>query len=87
MLDRDPETRIGSGKDDSFEIRQHPFFADMDWQKLVDLKLEAPYIPDINTKNETLAMQETDTMVQGDIKAQDAFEQMPESQIQYIRDN
>ena len=48
-MDRDPETRIGSTADDSFAIRNHPFFEDMDWQALVDQKLTAPYIPEIRT--------------------------------------
>jgi len=55
----------------------------MDWQKLVDIKLEAPYIPEIRTDlNDNSSSQEADTsVVQGDIRAQDDSEQMPESQI------
>jgi hypothetical protein len=48
-LDRDPETRIGSTADDSYAIRNHSFFHDMDWQALVEQRIVAPYIPEIRT--------------------------------------
>lgn len=34
LLDRDPTTRIGAGKDDALEVVQHPFFSGMDWNAL-----------------------------------------------------
>lgn len=57
-----------------YEIRKHPFFADMDWNALVEQKLEAPYTPEIRTDTDAPNQQELDTMVQGDIKSQDAYE-------------
>jgi protein-serine/threonine kinase len=47
LLDRNPETRIGSTADDSFAIRNHPFFSDMDWQALIETKIDSPYKPEI----------------------------------------
>lgn len=64
MLERDPEQRIGSGPDDSLEISKHAFFADMDWKALIDLKLEAPYIPEIRTDlNDNPSITEQDAIV------------------------
>lgn len=62
------------------EIRNHPFFEDMDWTALVEMQLTAPYIPEINTADADQSQNAEDQMnVQSDIQAQDAFEQMPES--------
>jgi serum/glucocorticoid-regulated kinase 2 len=35
LLTRNPEERLGSGSEDSYEIRVHPFFASIDWEALV----------------------------------------------------
>ena len=43
-------------------IRNHPFFDDIDWQKLVDLELEAPYLPEINTADPEQAQNQEDQM-------------------------
>lgn len=87
-MDRNPETRLGSSESDSMEIRNHPFFADMDWSALVEQQLTAPYIPEINTADQEAPQNDQEQLnVQSDIQAQDAFEQMPESQIAYIREN
>ena len=48
-MDRNPETRLGSSEEDQIEIRKHPFFDGLDWNALVELKIEAPYIPEIRT--------------------------------------
>lgn len=67
---------------------QHPFFSEIDFNKLVEFQIEAPYKPEINTADPDQSSNMEDQMnVQSDIKSQDAFEQMPESQIQYIREN
>jgi len=47
LLDRDAAKKIGSGSDDANEIINHPFFADIDWKKLQEKQLKAPYIPEI----------------------------------------
>jgi len=53
----------------------------------MEQKLEAPYIPEIKTDSMEYNHNDEDQQVQSDIKAQDAFEQMPESQVQYIKEN
>ena len=46
LLEKDQTKRLGS-QSDSLEIISHPWFSDMDFKKLLDRKLEAPFQPDI----------------------------------------
>ena len=54
LLCRDPRKRLGSQKD-SEELKEHPFFQELDWQEVFNRKLEMPPvdIPKINI-NETI---------------------------------
>jgi hypothetical protein len=81
--------RIGAGADDAQDIINHPFFADIDWASLQEKKLVAPYRPEIKPDPEQSLMLDLDnqTQIQTTIVSQDASEKMPESQIQFIRDN
>mmetsp|Transcript_2829 Transcript_2829/g.3187 ORF Transcript_2829/g.3187 Transcript_2829/m.3187 type:complete len:529 (-) Transcript_2829:611-2197(-) len=47
LLDRNPETRLGSAECDADEIKRHPFFKGMDWKLLEAKKIEAPFKPDV----------------------------------------
>jgi hypothetical protein len=42
LLQRSPEKRLGSGLDDAEEIKSHPFFADVDWQKIYNRETIPP---------------------------------------------
>lgn len=53
LLDRDPETRLGcrpKGQEWQ-DIQQHPWFADIDWDRLADKEAQPPYVPDMNQAN------------------------------------
>lgn len=56
LLDRDPSTRLGAGKDDALEVVQHPFFSGMDWNALQNCKLDSPYKPEIRKEHESQNM-------------------------------
>ena len=43
MLLRNPEQRLGYNS--ISEVKQHKWFNDIDWTKLQQKKLKAPYIP------------------------------------------
>lgn len=45
LLMRDPKKRLGSGPDGDKEIMDHPFFAKIDWEKLMRRELSPPYKP------------------------------------------
>jgi len=40
LLDRDPKTRLGSGKDGFDKIKAHPFFKPIDWDKLLKKEID-----------------------------------------------
>ena len=44
LLERDPEKRLGTAND-AEEVKQHPFFASIDWVKLKARQLPAPFVP------------------------------------------
>jgi len=46
MLEKDRKKRLGC-ETDVQEILAHPWFADLDMEKLLDRKLEAPHIPKV----------------------------------------
>mmetsp|Transcript_12734 Transcript_12734/g.16737 ORF Transcript_12734/g.16737 Transcript_12734/m.16737 type:complete len:627 (-) Transcript_12734:402-2282(-) len=47
LLTRDPAQRLGSGEDDSESIKQHPFFAEIDWVKLSNGEVPTPWQPSV----------------------------------------
>ncbi|KAI9338559.1 kinase-like domain-containing protein [Zopfochytrium polystomum] len=47
LLTKDPSRRLGSGKSDAEEIRRHPFFAGVDFDAMLALKVTPPFFPTI----------------------------------------
>eukprot|EP01035_Chromulina_nebulosa_P017529 gene17529-23091_t len=45
FLTRDPKLRLGSGPRDALEVKEHPFFVDMDWDGLYHGRIAAPWKP------------------------------------------
>eukprot|EP00919_Chromeraceae_sp_WS-2016_P027206 GHVR01064670.1.p1 GENE.GHVR01064670.1~~GHVR01064670.1.p1 ORF type:complete len:144 (-),score=9.81 GHVR01064670.1:328-759(-) len=43
LLIRNPDQRLGANGIN--EIKNHPWFVDIDWQKMANKKLKAPFIP------------------------------------------
>ena len=43
MLERDPKKRLGARGID--EIKDHPFFKSINWEKLYDKELKPPFVP------------------------------------------
>lgn len=50
LLDRDYKRRLGSGKMQSREIQNHPFFKDIDWTSLFRKELPPPWRPDLQSE-------------------------------------
>lgn len=42
LLDRNPQKRLGSGKEDAGEIKAHPWFKGINWQEALERKLNPP---------------------------------------------
>ncbi|ETP38272.1 AGC/PKG protein kinase [Phytophthora nicotianae P10297] len=50
LLQGDPTKRIGVGINGDQELRQHPWFSRIEWDKLYSMSLEPPYLPPLSGK-------------------------------------
>jgi classical protein kinase C len=46
-LTRDPNRRLGSGKEDAEEIKRQPFFKDVSFDDVFHKRITPPYFPKI----------------------------------------
>jgi len=53
LLIRNPKTRLGSGEGDVEELQKHPWFKNLNWGDLLELKVDPPYKPDVNSLADT----------------------------------
>jgi serum/glucocorticoid-regulated kinase 2 len=44
LFQKNPEKRLGS-KDGAIELKKHPWFKKVDWDRLVQKKITAPFVP------------------------------------------
>lgn len=49
LLERDPSRRLGSGPDDAKEIMDHPYFHNINFDDLLNLRVKPPYKPEIDS--------------------------------------
>lgn len=45
LLIRDPKLRMGSSERDALELKEHPFFSDIDWESLNSGKITSSWVP------------------------------------------
>jgi serine/threonine protein kinase len=45
LLERVVDKRIGSGEEDALELMRHPWFRNIDWDKLYKKEVPAPFKP------------------------------------------
>ena len=48
LLIRDPKERLGSGERDANELKEHPFFQEMDWEGLASGRIMPPWYDDMS---------------------------------------
>jgi len=53
LFKRNPHHRLGHGSNGAQEIKDHPFFASIDWQRLYERKIAPPFKPDLKSKDIT----------------------------------
>eukprot|EP00455_Lapot_gusevi_P042692 TRINITY_DN509_c0_g1_i2.p1 TRINITY_DN509_c0_g1~~TRINITY_DN509_c0_g1_i2.p1 ORF type:complete len:541 (+),score=170.49 TRINITY_DN509_c0_g1_i2:57-1679(+) len=53
LLHRDPNKRLGSGTRDLDAIKTHPFFSDLDWDRLYRKEIDPPYTPVVQSEADT----------------------------------
>ena len=49
LLEREPNKRLGMKNSPYGDIRHHPFFAKIDWQKLENFQIEPPFKPKVKS--------------------------------------
>lgn len=45
LLVKDPRRRLGGGEEDAKELKRHAFFKCLDWSKLANKEIPAPFVP------------------------------------------
>ncbi|VDN26832.1 unnamed protein product [Gongylonema pulchrum] len=53
LFKRNPANRLGSSPDDVKQIKAHPFFSTIDWNKLYRREVETPFKPLCTPSNQT----------------------------------
>jgi len=81
LLTRDPNRRLGSGKEDAEDIKRQPFFKDVNWDDVFHKRIPPPYFPTItgsadtsNFDEEFTREQPTLTPVHGQLSSRDQAE-------------
>ena len=58
LLVIDPKKRLGAGKGGIEKLKQHPYFKNVNWEDLGQLKVTPPFIPEIKEPNEIRYIEE-----------------------------
>jgi len=53
LLQKDPARRLGGGPRDAEEIKEHPFFAPINWEDLDAKKITPPFKPQVESETDT----------------------------------
>lgn len=53
LLIKEPENRLGGGEEDAAEVMRHPFFENIDWDRLIRKDIPPPWKPDVTTEMDT----------------------------------
>ncbi|KAI9474879.1 hypothetical protein BDB00DRAFT_943563 [Zychaea mexicana] len=53
LLTRDPARRLGAGRSDAVEIKEHPFFRGVNWEDMLNKRVPPPFYPTITSRLDT----------------------------------
>lgn len=53
LLHKDPNQRLGSGPSDAEEIKSHPWFEQINWEKISNKTIAPPYKPQLDQADDT----------------------------------
>ncbi len=52
LFQKNPDKRLGSGKEDSKPIKEHPWFSPVNWTALFNKEIKPPFIPLVKTDDD-----------------------------------
>ncbi len=53
LLTHDPEKRLGAGVEDAEDIKKHPYFADVNWDDVLNKRIPTPFKPTLKNPRDT----------------------------------
>lgn len=53
LLTKDPENRLGAGQRDALEVMEEPFFRNINFEDILNLRVQPPYVPEIKSPEDT----------------------------------
>ncbi len=51
-MERDAKKRLGGGSRDAEEVKEHLFFADIDWNKFLKKQVQPPFKPKVESETD-----------------------------------
>ena len=58
LLNKNQDDRLGGGDNDAEDIRNHPWFADINWDDVLAKKLNPPIVPSVDFDSDTVNFDE-----------------------------
>lgn len=52
LLDKNPQSRLGAGPRDAKEIKEHPYFKNINFDDILNLRVPPPYIPEVKSEED-----------------------------------
>lgn len=52
LLTKDPAERLGSGERDALEIMEHLYFSDVNFDDVLNMRIEPPYLPEVTSEHD-----------------------------------
>lgn len=53
LLTKDPEKRLGAGPRDALDVMEEPFFRNINFDDILELRVQPPYLPEIKSPEDT----------------------------------
>ncbi|SCU97153.1 LAMI_0F09076g1_1 [Lachancea mirantina] len=53
LLTKDPERRLGAGPRDALEVMEEPFFRNVNFDDILNMRIQPPYVPEIKAADDT----------------------------------
>lgn len=50
---KDADKRLGTGSKGLEDIKNHPFFKNIDWEAIYNKKIKPPFVPKISSESDT----------------------------------